>query len=136
MDSDLYYVNGSAPKRLPDWGELFINLGDKLVQLNEEGKRNIIALSVPTRSYAAAFISFGTLISLVEKNRQVSKSSSLEDARFEYLSHLKFGTPLRIRRENKLTHGTFGSLYSSCLYLTISNRVDSTLQLVNIRFVK
>ena len=107
MNSDLYYVDNISGKALPNWGEFFIRLGCKIVQLNENNKRTIIAIAVPTRAFSAALISFGVVVSLASNNKQITKGIYHGDQQFKYFSHLKSGTSLLIRSENKLISGIF-----------------------------
>lgn len=56
----LYFQrNGGEDHRIPEWGEFFFNLGNSLEEIDIKNQRYTIALALPTRSYAAAFIGAG-----------------------------------------------------------------------------
>jgi len=48
---------------LPEWADYFISVGRKLAEADRNGGRLVVALAVPTRAYAAAFVSLGMVIS-------------------------------------------------------------------------
>lgn len=88
--------------RIPDWCQFYISLGCAIARCQSGKERLFIGLSLPTRSFAAAFIAFG----IVKHKAHQSDEKSIEE-HFERLSIIKKGTPLVFRVNNKLKYGYF-----------------------------
>jgi len=58
----LHFEDEGSWYSLPEWAEYFISLGSKLVEANRSNERLVVALALPTRAYAAAFVSLGMVI--------------------------------------------------------------------------
>lgn len=83
---------------LPAWTIFYENVGQLAFQSLEENRKLIIALSVPTRSFAAAFTSLGVVRSYLEC------TESNESDHFEQLCKLPHNTPLVLRTKDKVKH--------------------------------
>lgn len=57
--TQINYQSRSGLQPLPDWAYFFLELGQTVSSLEIENQRYTIALALPTRSYAAAFIGAG-----------------------------------------------------------------------------
>lgn len=72
---------------LPAWAEYFINVGKHLASAEQSDSRVVLAIVVPTRAFAAAFVSLGMVISDAELRDHTSHA-----AHFENLFDLPVGT--------------------------------------------
>lgn len=81
---------------LPEWAGFFLSLGEALAKINAEDNKYVMAIAVPTRAYAAAFIGSGFAISNL-LNR------SYEDAEYIDLIHsLPEGTSVKFFDNGKV----------------------------------
>ena len=92
----LHYVNNQQQWPLPTWATFFMNLGKALATIDMESKRYTIALALPTRSYAAAFIGAGVACAnLLFRSHQ--------DAEYiEFIYSLPEGTSLKYYEQGKV----------------------------------
>jgi hypothetical protein len=77
---------------LPEWAEYFINVGKQLTSPDQSDSRIVSAIVVPTRAFAAAFVSLGMVIS-----DAAARHYSTESAHFETLFDLPPGTSVIFR---------------------------------------
>lgn len=88
---DLLFHDGSEWKPLPSWAEFYISLGASMSAARVGAPKRIVAiLSVPTPSFAAAFISLGRVLS--EGIEEPSRDAI--EVHFERLKSLPINTPL------------------------------------------
>ena len=85
---------------LPEWAEYFISLGRKLAEADRGGGRLVVALALPTRAYAAAFVSLGMVISDAANRDEESESDH-----FQKLLALRPGTAVLYRKKNRPLKG-------------------------------
>lgn len=85
---------------LPEWGNYFISLGRKLAEDDGDRGRLVVALALPTRAYAAAFVSLGMII-CDAANRDVESASD----HFQKLLTLRAGTSVLYRKKNRPLRG-------------------------------
>lgn len=76
----IHFINNKKWKPLPEWAGFFFRLGESLPSINVEKMRYTVALALPTRSYAAAFISSGFACT----NLLVRPSEDIEHAELIY----------------------------------------------------
>jgi len=103
-----HFRDGEKWSPLPHWAHFFISLGASLWSVRSPTHRVVAALSVPTPSYAAAFVSLGRVLSepIVEPER------SALDNHFETLLALPAQTPLIYFNGEALYHGPFLGAYT------------------------
>lgn len=63
FDQRITVIDGDDESSLPDWAESLIRLGAWCRSCQQDGKRLIVFAVLPTRELAAAFASFGCLVS-------------------------------------------------------------------------
>lgn len=82
-----------AVERLPRWARFLVAAGRHAVEHEAPGRRLVIGISLPTRSYAAAFAALGVAAAAY-------KDAEKQDPRehFDRLVSLPPGTPIRLRR--------------------------------------
>src|SRR5690606_37354562 len=71
----------------PEWAEYFINVGKQLAVAEQSSTRIVTAIVVPTRAFAAAFVSLGMVVS-----DAASRDPLSEAGHFETLFDLPVGT--------------------------------------------
>lgn len=89
---NLYFEDSGKWYSLPEWAEHFISVGKQLAGMKESGSRIVTAIIVPTRAFAAAFVSLGMVISEAASRDQTSAT-----AHFAKLFDLPAGTPVIYR---------------------------------------
>lgn len=104
INTNLYIFNNvDKCEPLPEWGKFFIEIGRRLVEYRASSNRLVVALAVPTRSFAAAFSAFGIVIARAgNSNNQVDINKY-----FEKLCRLKPGTSIFYRQGDEILKGTF-----------------------------
>ena len=93
---NLYYRKDERWFALPPWAKFYLELGDLLSRFDEQNKRFVVALAVPTRSYASALISSGLIMA---RSKLFFRDNDLEY--YEKIIALKVGTPLVYREGNR-----------------------------------
>jgi hypothetical protein len=88
----LHFEDAGDWRSLPAWAEYFINVGKQLASADQSDSRIVTAIVVPTRAYAAAFVSLGMVIS-----DAAARDSASESAHFEALFDLPYGTSVIYR---------------------------------------
>src|SRR5262245_59797202 len=94
------YMSAGRVKTLPSWARYLISLGQFAVERREPGQRLVIGVSLPSRSFAAAFTALG-----VSAAAYLDEESLNSRAHFEWLVSLDPGTPIRFRRGRYLYGG-------------------------------
>ena len=95
MLKSVCYEDNEGLHDLPRWAKFYSRLGALVSkQLNNE-KRLIVALTVPTRAYVAAFLATGVVIA--KALEPADENISSPRAHFEGLASLPEGTPLTYR---------------------------------------
>lgn len=94
--------------RLPYWARFYIELGSAISEYNVEQKRFIMALSVPTRSFAPPLITFGLIfhrIGLLEQENEhhITRLQSLGE-----------GSPVIFRTGHRQFKGMYQGIINSC----------------------
>ena len=105
-DIDFRYWNSGEKKPLPSWSKFFLQLGASVVQERDPHQNLVVALAVPTLSYAAVLTAAGTIIArakTLDNNPEVSP----EQTHFEMLSSLPVGTSVILRQGEKAVKGKF-----------------------------
>lgn len=82
---------------LPAWGTFLFRLGRASTKMLPERRSRIIGVSVPTRSYAAAFLGSGIVLASLERDCVARTHVGCE----EFLNGLPKGTPIWLRRHNR-----------------------------------
>jgi hypothetical protein len=100
---DLRFKDRREWKPVPVWTKFFISLGAALSVARSPKIRIVAALSVPTPSFAAAFIALGRILG--EPISEPSKSAL--DAHFDKLAALSRQTPLIYFNDQALYNGPF-----------------------------
>jgi hypothetical protein len=95
MVPSLMYENGDGWNPLPAWADFLISVGAYAAREVFPDRRLVLALSLPTRAFAACFAAAGVVRCVIQ-----SKSINAED-HFQYLSGLPRGTPLLLRDKAK-----------------------------------
>jgi hypothetical protein len=93
----IVYRDGEHWLPLPAWGRFLTGLGVSAVDVSHTQRSRIIAVSVPTRSYASAFLGVGVILGSI--GRDSAPGRHVECA--EFLRSLPIGTPIWLRRHNK-----------------------------------
>ena len=93
---DLDYQRDENWFRLPGWAKFFLELGESLSKLDYDNVRFTIALALPCRSYASAFVACGVACG----RSRVSKEGS-DQKYYEKVLSLEVGTPLIYRDGNR-----------------------------------
>jgi hypothetical protein len=94
----LHFEESGEWYSLPNWAEYFISLGKHLAGGTESDSRIVTAIVVPTRAFAAAFVSLGMVISDAAARDPVSQA-----AHFKKLFHLPSGSRVIYRRKSGQT---------------------------------
>lgn len=89
---NLHFEDSGNWYSLPEWAEYFIKIGEELASADQSESRIVTAIAVPTRAFAAAFVSLGMVIS-----EAAARDHSSESAHFEKLFGLPSGTPVIFR---------------------------------------
>jgi hypothetical protein len=100
---ELQFQDGREWRKLPAWAKFFVELGASLEQVQTADRKVVVAASVPTSSFAAAFISLGRVLG--EQIQEPAKSAV--DAHFQKLAGLRHGTPLVYFDDHALYCGPF-----------------------------
>lgn len=89
----LGYRNGPGLRHLPLWARFLVALGRFSVEHRRPQRRLVLAVSLPTRAYAAAFTALGIAAAAYQDPEE-------RDARkhFDWLATLPAGTAIRFRR--------------------------------------
>jgi hypothetical protein len=96
----LTYSHDGETRPLPAWARFFVRLGAFVARHDSEGRHLIVGVSVPTRSYAAAFTAAG----IVAESYQELATDEVRE-HFERLLALRQGTAIRRRLGTKLIRG-------------------------------
>ncbi len=107
---------------IPDWANYFISLGRNLAQANVSAGILVVALALPTRAYAGAFVSLGLVIA-----KLASRESESETGYFEKLLALARGTPVLYRENNRRLRGILRGFerVSGKIYVKIQVQSDT-----------
>ena len=120
---DLRYQRDGVWLRLPPWAKFFVALGNSLACFDHTDKRFVVALAVPTRAFAAAFISTGLVLGKI----QIPFGES-DQEHYEKLIELENGIPLiyidKIRKKN--ARKAENKLYQGKLHIGIQIDEGST----------
>ena len=100
---ELQFQAGRKWSKLPQWAKFLVQLGSSVAQAQVADRKVVVAISVPTSSYAAAFVALGRLLS--EQIQEPEKSAL--DAHFQHLASLKHGTQLVYFNGEALYRGSF-----------------------------
>lgn len=100
---ELRFQDGREWRCLPRWAQFLVQLGSSLAQARTDDRKIIVAVSLPTSSFAAAFVALGRILS--EQIEDPAKSAL--DAHFQHLAGLKCGTPLVYFNGEALYRGPF-----------------------------
>jgi hypothetical protein len=100
---ELQFRDGKQWGPIPVWAKFFISLGAALSAGHSPKRRIVAALSVPTPSFAAAFIALGRVLS--EPISEPEKTAV--DAHFDKLAALPKQTPLIYFNGEALYNGPF-----------------------------
>lgn len=84
----LYSSSENVTQPLPAWASLFLEVGVRLAERPRNSRRAIVAMALPTRAYAAAFVAAGVTMG---KARVPIQSPNLESY-FSSLCNLQVGT--------------------------------------------
>src|SRR5262245_42514557 len=87
---ELRFLDGRDWIPLPNWARFFVSLGAALATAHSAERRIVAAISVPTSSFAAAFITLGRILS--EPVFEPAKNAV--EAHFNQLAALPSKTPL------------------------------------------
>ena len=101
--SNLYYTDGSRWQALSGWGDFFVTLGYETATPVEPCKRFVVALAVPTRSYAAALAAFG----IVASRSALPVDQIAVSEHFQRLCQLETNTPVSLIKNGKRLKGIF-----------------------------
>src|SRR5690554_7798438 len=94
----LSYFESGKWKPIPGWARFFLALGAWFSATEIASARSILAISVPTRTLAAALVGAGLAIA-----RAASEADSRIDQYIQHLRSLPKGTPVTYRnRDRKL----------------------------------
>ncbi len=93
-------ADGWAP--LPEWARFMLRAGAAAATIQPDAGRLVIALSVPTRAFAAALAATSAVATAFRE----TPSDRDGAAHFRYLSSQAAGTPVTHRRDNSLEQGT------------------------------
>ncbi|MBC7341777.1 MAG: hypothetical protein H5U02_04925 [Clostridia bacterium] len=105
--AELFYEWNGELLPLPEWCGFFFRLGSIAAAARDPGKRLVVALSVPTRAYAACFVAAGTVIA---RAPLPVRDLPEPDEHFDRLCRLKIGTPLVYRKGNRKFKGIFAGV--------------------------
>jgi len=86
---------------LPAWARSLIELGDRVARFDSRDARLVVALALPTRAFAAAFIAASVVSTVFEMD---APDADLED-HFELLASLAPGTAITHHRGNSIQQG-------------------------------
>lgn len=92
--TDLLYKSDDGWNSVPSWANFYQDLGKRTQDFSQKENCTVIALAIPTRSFAAAFCGLGVI-----KNYLFSRD---ETTQLEYLSKLEKGTPLYYRESEQV----------------------------------
>jgi hypothetical protein len=95
---NLHFEDSGNWYSLPEWADYFICVGKQLPCADQTESRIVTAVVVPTRAFAAAFVSLGMVISHAAARDHVSQS-----AHFQKLLDLPAGTLVIYRKSPKKT---------------------------------
>jgi hypothetical protein len=104
LDTWCFYQN-DVWNEIPKWCKAYSELGIMVSELQNQDRRLIIGLAVPTRAYAAAFIAVGLII----KRASVAVEKLGPDEHFLKLCDLLPGTAVTYRdiKDDKIRDGIF-----------------------------
>ena len=98
---------------LPAWGNFFIDIGRSVVENGNDQNRLVVALAVPTRTYAAAFAAFGVVF-----GRAVSSNKIIHEDVFDHLCKLRKGARVFYKKNTNTNE------WSSAIYDGVCNDYD------------
>lgn len=100
------YVDGKWVP-LPDWCHFFIRLGHVLAMADNQDKRLIAGLAVPTRAYTACLAAAGAVMG--RASIPVNAPAGKEE-HFNNLCRLEYGTPLNYIKGNRKKKAIFAGI--------------------------
>lgn len=95
----LYYFEDNSWCPLPDWAKSFLKLGLSLSQFNDDKRRFVVALAVPSRAYAAVLIAGG-----ITCGRSTVTHYETDQEHLNAILSLPNGTPVIYRESGKKYH--------------------------------
>jgi hypothetical protein len=87
---ELRFQYGKEWCKLPQWAIFLVQLGSSIAHAQTADRKIVVAISVPTSSFAAAFVALGRILS--EQIHEPAKTAL--DEHFQYLAGLRHGTPV------------------------------------------
>jgi hypothetical protein len=93
---DLFYLRNGSWSCLPGWAKFYLNFGFTLSQFKRPDSRYIVALAIPSRSYASLLIASGIVY-----GRSQGEHKLVNKAHLEMLVQLRNGVPVLFRRKNR-----------------------------------
>jgi hypothetical protein len=75
---NLHFEESGEWYSLPEWAEYFINVGKQLATAQQSDSRVVTAIVVPTRAFAAAFVSLGMVVSDAASRDPLSETGHFE----------------------------------------------------------
>lgn len=88
---------------LPNWSQFLMQAGAIICSIENTEKRTVASFSLPTRAYAAAFLSTGAVLSRLSS----SLDAATDIAHIQQLCALPRGTPVTLCRNNRILKGLF-----------------------------
>ena len=101
MMKKLFYKELDTFHPLPEWANFFVNLGEQLTYIDNINYRVVVALAVPTRTFAAALVMVGSILSTVKR------SSDIDEAKVRQIQNLPTGTMVQYRDGSRKKRGEF-----------------------------
>lgn len=92
----MFYHNEGEWHPLPVWANFFLELGAFAAVQPLQPERSVIAVSVPTRAFAAAFAAVGVI-----KKNLGARTNRTSSEHFEFLSNLPLGTSVKCVEKGK-----------------------------------
>lgn len=88
---------------LPNWSRFLLQAGAIICSIENAERRTVATFSLPTRAYAAAFLSTGAVLSRLPS----SLDAATDTAHIKQLCALPKGTPVTLCRNDRLLKGLF-----------------------------
>lgn len=102
--------------QLPSWANFYISLGRLLKQTSPSSSRIVIAMAVPSRSFAAAFVMLGAVW-------EAQSSDRITERLIQEIQKLAEGTPIQVSSSStKVIRGTVAG------FATRNNKVEIIVQ--------
>lgn len=118
----LYYQSGHELKLLPKWAYFFMSVGQQVAAMPKNGSRLVLALTLPTRAFAATLVATGIVFT------KATSSNDTDREQIQRILSLKRGDFVYVRKNKRKIKGVVDRIEEDCgeMYIFVKT---STLEI-------